>query len=327
VVNRSFAWLALACLAATGCGPGGGPEPSRSASVVSAVATFVGRSWRGVAPMPAPRSHLNAVALEGGIFAIGGLPRGGAASSLGFERYEPSTDTWTSLIALPIGTDHSAAAAVGSSIFVFGGTFEQPSTRAYRIDVPPAGAQSAQFAAMRWRPIAPLPEPRAAAGAAVVGDRIYLVGGFDATRHELKAAYAYDVAADGWRSIADLPTPREHLAVTDYDGQVCAIGGHVGNGIATSTVECYDPATDRWSTRPPLPKPASDFAAVSFEGAIWTAGDDVEVFDGTRWWIGPSLGTPRFGVAAATVGGSLYVIGGFARTPAPDGIVERFDPR
>jgi len=277
--------------------------------------------------MPAPRGHLNVVALNGGIFTIGGAPRGGGPSSLGFERYEPTTDTWTSLAALPVGTDHSAAAAVGSSIFVFGGTFEGPSMRAYRIDVPPAGAQTAQLAAMRWQPIAPLPEPRAAAGAAVVGTRIYLVGGFDASRHELKTAYVYDTVADSWRGIADLPTPREHLALADHDEQVCAIGGHVGNGIATSTVECYDPATDRWSTRPPLPKPASDFGAASFDGGIWTAGDDVQIFDGTRWWLGPSLGTPRFGVAAAAVNGSLYVIGGFARTPAPDGIAERIDMR
>ncbi|HEV2009952.1 MAG TPA: kelch repeat-containing protein [Candidatus Limnocylindria bacterium] len=288
--------------------------------------TLAGRSWRELAAMPAPRSHLSAVTSSGALFAVGGLPRGGA-SSLGFDRYEPLTDTWTSLTALPVGTDHSAAAAVGSSIFVFGGTFEQPSTRAYRIDVPPAGAQSAQFAAMRWRPISPLLEPRSAAGAAVVGDRIYVVGGFDATRRELKTAYVYDTAGDTWRRIADLPTPREHLAVTDFRGQVCALGGHVGNAVATSTVECYDPATDHWSAGMPLPKPASDFAAAFFDGGIWTAGDDVQIFDGTRWWLGPSLGTPRFGVAAAVVSGSLYVIGGAARKPAPDGVVERFDAR
>jgi N-acetylneuraminic acid mutarotase len=265
--------------------------------------------------------------LGGALFTIGGLPRGGAASSLAFERYEPSTDTWTSLIALPVGTDHSAGAAVGSSIFVFGGTFERPSASAYRIDVPPANAQTAQFTAMRWRPISPLPEPRSAGGAAVVGDRIYVIGGFDATRRELKTAYVYDPPADTWRPIADVPTPRQHLAVTDFQGQVCALGGYVGNGSPLTIVECYDPAADRWSTRSALPKPASDFAAVSFQSGMWTVGDDVQVFDGTRWWIGPSLGMPRFGVAAAVVSGSLYAIGGASRTPAPDGIVERFDPR
>jgi hypothetical protein len=153
-----------------------------------------------------------------------------------------------------------------------------------------------------------------------------VIGGFDSTRRELKTAYVYDPALDAWRKIADLPTPRQHLAVTDFQGQVCALGGYVGNAIPLTTVECYDPATDRWSARPPLPKPASDFAAVSFQGGMWAVGDDVQVFDGTRWWIGPSLGTPRFGVAAAVVERSLYVVGGFARRAAPDGIVERSGP-
>jgi N-acetylneuraminic acid mutarotase len=322
-VNRGrLAGIAVAVVVA--CGP---PQPVPMGTPdATAMATFAGQVWRPVASMPAPRGHLNAVALNGAVFTIGGAPRG-TGSSLGFERYEPSTDAWTSLAALPVGTDHSSAAAVGSSIFVFGGSFEQPSTRAYRIDVPPAGAQTIQFAAMRWRPISPLPEPRAAGGAAVVGDRIYVVGGFDASRVELASAYGYDAIADVWRRIADLPTPRQHLAVTAFNGQVCAIGGYVGNAIAMSTVECYDPATDRWSTRAPLPKPASDFAAALFEGGIWTVGDDVQVFDGTRWWIGPALGVPRYGVAAAAVERSLYVIGGAARTPAPDGIVERLDLR
>lgn len=305
------------------------PASTFASPTAPAAATFAGRAWRAVAPMPTPRGHLGAVALGGAIYAIGGVPRGGT-SSLGFDRYDPATDGWTSLIALPVGTDHAAAAAAGSSIFVFGGTFEQPSPRSYRIDVPPGGAQSAQFAAMRWRAIAPLPEPRSAGGAAVVGDRIFVVGGFDATRHELRTAYRYDPAADAWRSIADLPTPRQHLAVTDFQGLVCALGGYVGNAatiVPLTTVECYDPATDRWSARPPLPKPASDFAAVSFQNGIWTVGDDVQVFDGTRWWIGPPLATPRYGVAAAVTGATLYAIGGASRTPAAEGIVERFDPR
>jgi len=325
-VTHRLACLALACLTVTACDPLRSAPPVAPAEA-SAAATFAGQTWREVARMPAPRSHLSAVALGGAVFAIGGLARGGAASSLAFERYEPSTDTWISLVALPVGSDHSAAAAVGSSVFVFGGTFEQPSARAYRIDVPPANAETAQLAAMRWRPISPLPEPRSAAAAAVVGDRIYVVGGFDATRRELKTAYAYDPAADAWRPIADLPTPRQHLAVTDFHGQVCALGGYVGSGPPLTIAECYDPVADRWSTRAPLAKPASDFAAVSFQGGLWTVGDDVQVFDGARWWIGPSLGTPRYGVAAAVVSGSLYAIGGASRRPAPDGIVERFDPR
>jgi hypothetical protein len=324
MISRRAVVFAALCVLIGACAPPMPPQPAIATQ--SAVATFAGSTWREVAMMPVARGHLSAVALNGAIFTIGGSPRG-SASSLAFERYDPSTDAWTSLAALPVGTDHAAAAALSSSIFVFGGTFELPSTRAYRIDLPPAGAQSANFAAAQWRPIAPLPEPRSAGGAAAIGGRIYVVGGFDGTHHELASAHAYDPAADAWRRIADLPTPREHLAVTEWRGQVCALGGHVGNGVGMTTVECYDPLADRWSSRPPLPRPASDFGAATVGDAIWAAGDDVQVFDGTRWWLGPPLLVPRFGVAVVSVDGALLVIGGGSRKPAPDGIVERLDVR
>jgi hypothetical protein len=323
ISRRAGVFSALSILIGA-CAPPMPPQPA--VATQSAAATLAGSTWREVTTMPVARGHLSAVALNDAAFTIGGLPRS-SASSLAFERYDPSADAWTSLAALPVGTDHAAAAALGSSIFIFGGTFELPSTRAYRIDIPPAGAQSAQFAAAQWRPIAPLPEPRSAGGAAAIGGRVYLVGGFDGTRHELATVHAYDPVADAWRRIADVPTPREHLAVTAWRGQVCALGGHVGNGVGVTTVECYDPVADRWSSRPPLPRPASDFGAATVGDALWAAGDDVQVFDGTRWWLGPPLLVPRFGVAVVFVNGALLVIGGGPRTPAPDGIVERLDVR
>jgi hypothetical protein len=276
--------------------------------------TYEVRSWRGAAPMIVPRSHLSVVTLGGSIYAIGGLLRGGAATSA-VDRYDPASDKWTSLPALPFTTDHSAAAAVNASIFVFGGSFAQPSTRGFRFDI----------GANRWTSIAPMPEARAAGGAAVVGSRIYVVGGLDATRHLLATVYAYDPAADRWSRTEDLPTPREHLAVTTFRGLVCGMGGHLGDGRAIATSECYDPATNRWTSMPPLAKAASDFDAAVAADAIWAIGDDVQVFDGTRWWLGPQMKTPRFGLAVANADSTLFAIGGSARTPAPDGIVERLD--
>jgi hypothetical protein len=64
---------------------------------------------------------------------------------------------------------------------------------------------------------------------------------------------------------------------------------------------------------------------VANDGEIWAVGDDVQVFDGTQWSLGPSLGTPRYGVAAAVLMHMLYVIGGAPRRPAGAGVVERID--
>lgn len=278
-------------------------------------ATRIGLAWLIVAPLSGDRAHLSAVTAAGALYAIGGNPQPPQDGSATVERYDKPSNTWLKAPDLPAATDHAAAAASATQIFVFGGTFASPSTRAYRFDVPTA----------TWAQIAPLPEARAAAGAAFIDGRVYVIGGFGAGRKELAPAYAYDPVADRYERIADLPTPREHLAVVAYRGLACALGGHFGQADQTPIVECYDPSSRRWSTLPPLPRRASDFAAAAVGDELWAVGDDVQVFDGRSWSLGPPLGTPRFGVAAASIGRSIYVIGGAARKPAAAGLVERLD--
>jgi hypothetical protein len=306
----------LSCEASTSS-----PSPSAVASPAvnptsPPASTYGALQWRAAAPMVSPRSHLNVVAVNGAVYAIGGLLRGGATTQA-FDRYDPDADRWTAMPALPIGTDHALVAVVASSIFVFGGSFALPSSRAFRFDL---GTSA-------WSTVAPLPEPRAAGAAAAIGSRVYVFGGFDATHQLLKTAYSYETTTDRWSRIADLPSPREHLAVVAFRGTVCELGGHLGDGKALTMMQCYDPATDRWTARPPMLRPASDFDAVVVSDAIWTLGDDVQVFDGSRWWLGPPLKTPRFGVGAASVGTSIFAVGGIARSAAPDGLVERLEVR
>ena len=212
-------------------------------------------------------------------------------------------------------------AAVGSQIFVFGGNFAAPSALAHRFDV----------GSGRWDERAPLPEPRAAGGAAGIGSRIYVVGGFDRDRRLLSTAWAYDTAADSWERIADLPTPREHLAVVAFRGSVCALGGHFGSAVQisggsvaqTAVVECYEPISRRWSAAAPMLRGASDFDAVAVADQVWAVGDEVQIFDGAKWRLDTALGVPRFGVAGAVVGRTIYVIGGASRGTATAGVVER----
>ncbi|HEY8648612.1 MAG TPA: kelch repeat-containing protein [Candidatus Limnocylindria bacterium] len=92
-----------------------------------------------------------------------------------------------------------------------------------------------------WSAITPLPEARAAGGAAFLSGRVCVAGGFGADRRELASAYSYDPVIDRWERISDIPTPREHLAVVAYRGSVGTLGGHFGQADQTTVVECYDP--------------------------------------------------------------------------------------
>jgi len=301
----------LLLVAPIGCGP----APSAVPATPTAGATYRDQAWVAVAPLRLPRSHLGAVSVGGAIYAIGGLVQGTSTGSVTVERYGRASNDWSAVADLPQRTDHAMVAAMASRIFVFGGGFASPSRRSYRFDVERA----------RWVEIAPLPEMRAAGGAAVIGSRIYVAGGFGANRQLLASAYAYDPDSDRFERIADLPNPREHVAVVTFRGRLCVLGGHFGAADQSAVAECYDPTTGGWSNLPPMPSRASDFDAVVVSDLIWTVGDDVQVFDGQRWWVAPPLSTPRFGVAAAAIDRSIYVIGGAPRRPAPLGIVERID--
>lgn len=291
------------------------PPATSSPAAVSARPTFSALAWTALATLPLERSHLGVIAVGGFVYAIGGLQRGSAAGSAAFDRYDPATDRWTAQPPLPATTDHPAVAASGDSIYVFGGTLAAPTTVAWRFDTNRAA----------WTSIAPLLQARAAAGAATIGGRIYLVGGIDGSRRHIASVDAYDPGTDTWSQVATLPTPREHLAVVSFRSTVCALGGHFGAGDRTNTVECYDPAVRRWTQLPSLIHAASDFGAATVGDSIWTVGDEVQVFDGTRWWTGPALPTPRFGVGVTSERAALFVVGGSSRRPGPDGLVDRLD--
>jgi DNA-binding CsgD family transcriptional regulator/N-acetylneuraminic acid mutarotase len=91
-----------------------------------------------------------------------------------------------------------------------------------------------------------------------------------------------------WRTRAQMPTPRNGLAVVAYDGLIYAIGGVTNEGV-TGNVEVYDPKANAWTTRSPKP------AQVGF-------------------------------VAAAEVGGKIYVPGGIDASQQYQTVMEVYDP-
>jgi hypothetical protein len=105
---------------------------------------------------------------------------------------------------------------------------------------------------------------------------------------------SFRVARNPWTAKTPMPNPRQDFAVATSGGLVYVIGGELlGTGTfpgpASALVHIYDPATDSWSAGAPLP-------------------------------------TARRNLAAATVNGVIYVIGGQTDVALDSTIVEAFDP-
>jgi N-acetylneuraminic acid mutarotase len=92
-----------------------------------------------------------------------------------------------------------------------------------------------------WAQKAPMPGGQRVAGGAVLGQKLYVVGGNEGLQNTL---YAYNPATNTWATKAPMPTPRGHLAavkvVRNGNPVLLALGGITNSLPALSTNEEYD---------------------------------------------------------------------------------------
>lgn len=143
--------------------------------------------WTVLDPLPEPRDHLAAAALETRTSVGGGARRGGqifvtGGRHLSLDTNEARVDvfdvpnvetesahwTWKSLLAMPRGRGGTAAAMLGVLLVTFGG--EEPGGTIGPVDY-------LEVEDGVWCGAPPMPTPRHGLGAVTVGRRIYVVGG------------------------------------------------------------------------------------------------------------------------------------------------------
>jgi N-acetylneuraminic acid mutarotase len=190
-----------------------------------------------------------------------------------------------------------------------------------------------------WTGLPPLPTPRSTHDSVVVGDRIYVIGGWsmnggDSTSAEfLDTALVFDLAraGAGWEKLPAPPFRRRALAVGAVDAKVYAIGGLTEDGKVVNSVDIYDIATRTWSHGPDLPgSKRQGFAASAFEvgGKLYVNGVDGQVLrlsgTGDRWEVAGKLATPRLTHRLLPgIANDLLAVGGSV-AGAPIAVIESF---
>jgi serine/threonine protein kinase/N-acetylneuraminic acid mutarotase len=296
----------------TGGGDGRGTAASSTPPTVQAQP-----GWRPIADTRTALEAVAATQADGTIWIFGGMGADNRVSG-GHEGYDPAIDSWKGAEDLPVPVQRAMSVTWQDTPVVLGGW------RTEGADTKVATDQVWRVVNSRWVQLPPLLQPRAAAAAAVVGDRIVVTGGVDAGGRVLNTTEVYD--GSGWTVGAPMPTPRQLLAAASDGTLVYAVGGT--NGTADlATVEAYDPAADSWTTMPALPQPRSDFGVAVTDSRLVTVGGmsagrplkNVTALDLTTatWSDLPDLGTARHGLAVAAVGKTVYAIGG--STGAGDG--------
>ena len=134
-----------------------------------------------------------------------------------------------------------------------------------------------------------------------------------------------------WTDAADLPTPREHLAAVSDGFYVYTVGGRFLSADKNSAAfERFDPQSGKWTKLVDMPTPRGSYGATFIDGRIVAVGgeeptrvlDTAEMYDIAEGkWIGlPPIPTARHGEVVATVGNTVYCIGG-ANRPTHEGPV------
>ncbi len=175
-----------------------------------------------------------------------------------------------------------------------------------------ASAQVFDVARGEWSDLPDLPVARSSHDAAIVGNKLYIVGGWTLAGEDkswIDSALVLDLSqpTTGWREIAKPPFQRRALAVASHQGKIYAIGGMDSQNKTSQQVDIYDIAKDQWSAGPPLPTEgrmkafgASAWGTGSPNNgeALFACGTDGLLFklteDGSEWVSAGKLDQGRF---------------------------------
>jgi len=279
--------------------------------------------WQRRAAFPLEASGVSAATVFGQrVYALCGNTPQGPLSSL--YTYDPAVDQWRIGPRLPIpdGAQDCNVAASAGRLYILGaipGGTAAVDGNTYVYD--PTGDE--------WRVVGSMPTARTGSGVAVVGTRIYVAGGADATGRASNALEVFETNSRVWSRLPDMPTARDFLTAKSIRGLIYAIGGRA-DGVALNTTEEYNPSTRSWRARASMPTARYGLASgrsnariqvFGGEGpcgaAIGVCGQNEEYDPATNTWrsLAPML-QPRHSLYGTTLDGRVFAVAGGPRSAA-----------
>jgi N-acetylneuraminic acid mutarotase len=280
--------------------------------------------------LPAGFSSFGAAVIDDYVYVYGG--HSGKAHSYSTETTRgdlcrlnlKKPDKWEELPGGP-KLQGLALVAHGGKLYRIGGMQPQNS-KSEKTDIrSQAGCAVFDPATKKWTDIEPMPEPRSSHDAAVVGDTLFVFGGWTLAeggkREWLGHGLQLDLSKPGakWEQVKQ-PFQRRALTVAAFEGKVYVICGLSADGMQKA-VNIFDPKSATWSEGAPVPgmemngfTPASAVHGgrlylTPTDGSLYRLSDKKDA-----WEVVGKLEKGRF-VARMVAGpnGSLVVIAGAAQ--------------
>jgi N-acetylneuraminic acid mutarotase len=128
-----------------------------------------------------------------------------------------------------------------------------------------------------WKTAAPLLGAVNQAGGAVLGGKIYVVGGargHDAAGVAQKTLQVYDETTNKWQKLADMTTARDHIAssVVVVGNRIIVLGGETSYNVTSKLVSAYTPSTNTWVELTQMPAARSGGVAALLNNNLYYSG-------------------------------------------------------
>lgn len=192
------------------------------------------------------------------------------------------------------------------------------------------GNPESQKALAQWSSLTPMPDAKYNHASAYLNGVIYVFGGSNATGAS-NETYKYNVSSDSWTTGAILPEARIFATAEAVNGKIYLLGGYLKLSPFTLTPNVleYDPASNSFSVRAAMPTPVAACASFVVDNKIYVVGgsasggfntdykNTVQVYDpaANQWTSATALPYAARNVAAASVGNTVIVVGGYGSSP------------
>ena len=232
---------------------------------------FDGTSWTSIAPLPVAQGGSMATNDGTYIYILGGEDISDRPFNTMY-RYNPATNTYTTLTPFFIEVTDGVAVCLGGNIFKMMGDTISASSNAVEI----YNIATGTWTFGQGNPF----DGRAGfASAFVQGNYIYIAGGrFLGNTDATTKTYRYDTATDTWSddAIADLPQSRWAAASAFYNNGGVLAGGYIAHGpfhqVPTASAISWDPISNAWITLPDMLGERASFSGTVLGGSFHVVG-------------------------------------------------------
>ncbi len=282
----------------------------------SAAGTLAADFWTSQAAMTTARRGMTSSVVNGKVYVIGGATSGTLLATN--EEYDPVTNSWSAKAAMTTARCWPASAVYNNKIYVFGG-----SSAANSFATAIGNNQEYDPGTNTWANKAAMPTAAMLPGAATVGAKIYVMGGFNGT-NDIANNQEYDPVANTWAAKTALPKRRDGFGIGVIGGKVYIAGGYEDDPLNTFTIVAksseYDPGTNAWSAKADMPAARWGAGSAVVNSRLFILGGTAGgsgtatafAYDptGDVWSVKTEMTQMRKQATASAVGARLFVIGG-----------------